>query len=88
MLADKHLSMYVLYHAPYSTDNTNTKDRFPQDLTYGYYAINKKRKDIRKPLDWALVEATAITEDGGIVPGASVGATPEIIQSAEKIIIE
>ncbi|KAK7453282.1 acetyl-CoA hydrolase [Stygiomarasmius scandens] len=71
--ADKHLSM------------------FPQDLTYGYYSLKKSpasHSHPHKPLDWAVVEATAITEDGGIVPGASVGATPEIVQSADKIIIE
>ncbi|KAF9560640.1 acyl-CoA carboxylate CoA-transferase [Agrocybe pediades] len=61
---------------------------FPQDLTYGYYNLKKKHGDPRKPLDWAIVEATAVTEEGHIVPGASVGATPEILQSAEKIIIE
>lgn len=61
---------------------------FPQDLTYGYYSRNKKHGSPSKPLDWAIVEATAITEEGHIVPGASVGATPEIVQSAEKIIIE
>ncbi|KAF5376908.1 hypothetical protein D9615_007351 [Tricholomella constricta] len=61
---------------------------FPQDLTYGYYNLKKKHGDPKKPLDWAIVEATAITEDGKIVPGASVGATPEILQSAEKIIVE
>ncbi|KAG9225691.1 hypothetical protein CCMSSC00406_0007548 [Pleurotus cornucopiae] len=61
---------------------------FPQDLTYGYYSLKKQRGDPRKPLDWAIVEATAITEEGHIVPGASVGATPEILESAEKIIIE
>ncbi|KAF9456296.1 hypothetical protein BDZ94DRAFT_1276026 [Collybia nuda] len=61
---------------------------FPQDLTYGYYNLRKKHGDPKKPLDWAIVEATAITEEGHIVPGASVGATPEILQSAEKIIIE
>ncbi|KAK4705081.1 hypothetical protein P7C70_g1127, partial [Phenoliferia sp. Uapishka_3] len=52
------------------------------------YALNKKHGEPKKHLDWAIVEATAITEDGKIVPGASVGATPEILQSAEKIIIE
>jgi acetyl-CoA hydrolase len=36
----------------------------------------------------AVVEATAIKEDGSIVPGASVGATPELIQMADKVIIE
>lgn len=61
---------------------------FPQDLTYGYYSLRKKHGDPKKPLDWAIIEATAITEEGHIVPGASVGATPEIVQSAEKIIIE
>lgn len=61
---------------------------FPQDLTYGYYNLRKTHGESRKPLDWAIVEATTITEEGHIVPGASVGATPEIVQSAEKIIIE
>lgn len=61
---------------------------FPQDLTYGYYSLKKKHGDPKKPLDWAVIEATAITEDGWIVPGASVGASPEILQCAEKIIIE
>lgn len=35
-----------------------------------------------------MVEATAITEEGGIIPGASVGASPELIQMADKVIIE
>ncbi|KAJ8072794.1 acetyl-CoA hydrolase [Marasmius tenuissimus] len=61
---------------------------FPQDLTYGYYSLKKNHGDPTKPLNWAIVEATAINEEGHIVPGASVGATPEILQSAEKIIIE
>ena len=61
---------------------------FAQNLMYGFYSTRDKHKDSHKPLDWALVEATAITEDGEIVPGASVGATPEILQSADKIIVE
>ena len=35
-----------------------------------------------------VVEASAITADGGIIPGASVGATPSLVQMADKIIIE
>jgi len=35
-----------------------------------------------------IVEATAITEHGGIVPGASVGASPELIQMADKVRLE
>ena len=36
----------------------------------------------------AVIEASAITENGGIIPGASVGASPELIQMADKVIIE
>jgi len=44
---------------------------FPQNLTYGFYSRDKKHGDRTKPLDWAIVEATEILEDGSIVPGAS-----------------
>ncbi|CAO3643132.1 unnamed protein product [Mucor hiemalis] len=58
---------------------------FAQDLVYGFYTKDKPDND---KLDIVIVEATAITEDGWIVPGASVGATPELLQMADKIIIE
>ena len=48
---------------------------FPVDLMYGYYTKHKENGR----LDVAIVEASAITEDGGIIPGASVGASPEIV---------
>ncbi|KAF2684023.1 hypothetical protein K458DRAFT_418343 [Lentithecium fluviatile CBS 122367] len=57
---------------------------FPVDLMYGFYTLNKPNNR----LDVTIVEASAITEDGGIIPGASVGASPELIQMADKIIIE
>lgn len=57
-------------------------------MTYGYYSREKKHGEPGKMLDWAWVEATEILPDGSIVPGASVGATPEILASAEKIIVE
>ncbi|CAJ2510898.1 Uu.00g065230.m01.CDS01 [Anthostomella pinea] len=57
---------------------------FPVDLVYGFYTKDRPNKN----LDVVVVEATAIKEDGSIVPGASVGATPELIQMADKIIIE
>ncbi len=40
-----------------------------------------------KKLDVVIVEASAITEEGGIIPGASVGASPELIQMADKVCI-
>lgn len=57
---------------------------FPQDLTYGYYT-REKSNDL---LDYTIIEATAITEDGSIIPGPAVGATPEMVSVSDKIIIE
>lgn len=57
---------------------------FPQDLTYGFYT-KEKENDL---LDYTIIEATAITEDGSIVPGPAVGASPEMISVSDKIIIE
>ncbi|MCL6404045.1 acetyl-CoA hydrolase/transferase family protein, partial [Pectobacterium carotovorum subsp. carotovorum] len=58
---------------------------FPQDLTYGFYT--RERTD-NKILDYMIVEATAIKEDGSIVPGPSVGGSPEFLSVADKIIVE
>ena len=55
---------------------------FPVDLMYGYYTKDKPNNK----LDVVIVEASAITEDGGIIPGASVGASPELIQMADKVL--
>ncbi|KAI5464905.1 hypothetical protein BGZ63DRAFT_401810 [Mariannaea sp. PMI_226] len=57
---------------------------FPTDLVYGFYTKDRDNKN----LDVTVVEATEILEDGSIVPGASVGATPELLQVADKIIVE
>jgi acetyl-CoA hydrolase len=57
---------------------------FPADLVYGFYTKDRENKN----LDVTVVEATEILADGSIVPGASVGATPELVQMADKIIIE
>ncbi|KAK2063069.1 acetyl-CoA hydrolase/transferase domain-containing protein [Colletotrichum caudatum] len=58
--------------------------QFPVDLVYGFYTKERPNKN----LDVVVVEATEIKEDGSIVPGASVGATPELVQMADKIVIE
>lgn len=39
-------------------------------------------------LDFAIIEAVAITEDGGIVPSASVGNSNIIVECADKVIVE
>lgn len=58
---------------------------FPQDLTYGYYTLDKKTGS---NLDYTIIEATAITEDGSIIPGPAVGASPEMLSVSDKVIIE
>jgi len=74
-----------------NTGKTNFADthlsKFPMDLLYGYYALDKK-VDPEYPLDVGVLEASAITEDGMIIPTASVGTSNIIAQVAKKLIIE
>ncbi|RKD20936.1 succinyl-CoA:acetate CoA-transferase [Caminicella sporogenes DSM 14501] len=50
----------------------------PQFIDYGFFG----------KIDIALVEALAITEDGGIIPTTSVGVMPQAINNADKVIVE
>lgn len=59
---------------------------FAQNLAWGFFT--KDHATNPGKLDMAIVEATAITEDGGLVLGTGVGITPEILALADKIIIE
>jgi acetyl-CoA hydrolase len=65
--ADKHLSMLLVTN--FTSKPLANYFYSPQDLLYGYYSLKKTHGDPKKPLNWAIVEATAITEDGHIVPG-------------------
>jgi acetyl-CoA hydrolase len=56
---------------------------YAQDFGYGFYTLENGGK-----IDIGVVEASCITEDGGIVPTLSIGITPQILERAEKIIIE
>lgn len=56
---------------------------FAQGLSYGFYAKENKGR-----IDIAIIEATGITEDGNIILSTGIGATPELVQIADKIIIE
>lgn len=68
-----------------NTDAVRMGDRhlslFAEDLFNGFYTPGGK-------LDLAVVEATAITEDGHIILSTTVAAAPEIIHIAEKVIVE
>lgn len=57
---------------------------FAQDLGYGFYT-----KDTPSgKLDLAIIEVSAITEDGGLVPTSSCGVIPEILMICDKVILE
>lgn len=49
-----------------------------QNVRYGFFG----------KIDVAIVEAVAITEEGGIVPSTSVGNTPTFVKMADKVIVE
>src|SRR6056297_1133028 len=56
---------------------------FAQDLKYGFYT-----KEQGGGLDLAIIEASGIDENGNIILAGSVGTAPEIIDIADKIIVE
>lgn len=56
---------------------------FPQDFFNGFYT-----KEQGGGLDFAIIEASAINEDGNIILAGAVGAAPEYITMADKIIVE
>ena len=49
-----------------------------QNLRYGFYG----------KMDYALIEATAITEEGDIIPGLAVGDAPNFIKCADRVFVE
>jgi acetyl-CoA hydrolase len=56
---------------------------YAQDFGYGFYTLENEGK-----IDVGIIEASCITENGGIVPTLAVGIVAEIVARAEKIIIE
>lgn len=51
--------------------------------------VGKKiRRGILGSLDMAIVEAIAITEEGGIIPSTSVGLAPVFVAEAKGVIVE
>ncbi|MFB4163227.1 acetyl-CoA hydrolase/transferase family protein [Alteribacillus sp. JSM 102045] len=46
------------------------------------------RNDVLNPIDFAIVEAVSITEDGLIIPSTSVGNSSVFVEKAESVIVE
>lgn len=57
------------------------------DIHVGRFPIEIANGFVPKP-DVAVVEACAITEDGGIVPTTAVGIAPTAVRMADKVIVE
>ncbi len=56
-----------------------------QHLSHTAEAI---RQGVLNPVDYAIIEAAAITEEGQIIPTGSVGNSPIFVQTAKHVIIE
>ena len=57
---------------------------FAQDLGYGFYTKDTPTGR----LDLAIIEVSAINEDGGLIPTASCGVIAEILMQCDRIIVE
>ncbi|KAF7550534.1 hypothetical protein G7046_g7985 [Stylonectria norvegica] len=81
---DKHLSMFPVDLVYVWNPIPNALEQVANPTQQGFYTKDRPNNS----LDVTVVEATDILPDGSIIPGASVGATPELVQMADKIIIE
>ncbi|SOC25058.1 succinyl-CoA:acetate CoA-transferase [Ureibacillus xyleni] len=52
------------------------------------HVAEEVRKGTLGKIDYAIIEAAAITEDGCIIPTGSVGNSPIFVEKAENVIIE
>ena len=52
------------------------------------HTAEEVRKGTLGDIDYAIIEAAAITEDGSIIPTGSVGNSPIFVEKAEHVIIE
>ena len=52
------------------------------------HVAEEVRKGTLGKIDYAIIEAAAITEDGTIIPTGSVGNSPIFVEKAENVIIE
>lgn len=52
------------------------------------HVAEEVRKGTLGKIDYAIIEAAAITEDGQIIPTGSVGNSPIFVEKAENVIIE
>lgn len=77
---------------PYQTNASLRNKINAGEIMYADMHLSQVGQQIKEgffgPIHVAVVEAVAITEDGGIVPSTSVGNSNIFIDTAEKVIIE
>jgi len=78
--------------SPFQADSGIRNKINSGDITYvdAHLSHNAElvRQGIIGPIDFAIIEATAITEDGLLIPTTSVGNSPIFVQEADQVIIE
>ena len=78
--------------APYQGDPAIRKAINTGQVLYSDMHLSHNAELIRQgiigPIDFAIIEATAITEDGQIIPTTSVGNSPILVEMAKEVIIE
>ncbi|MCL1897570.1 MAG: acetyl-CoA hydrolase/transferase family protein [Micrococcales bacterium] len=82
----------VAYRTPYQSDptvraaiNAGATDYVDEHLSH---LAPKVRQGFVGPMDWAVIEVTAINADGSLVPSSSLGNNLAYMQSARQIILE
>ena len=77
---------------PYQTGNLISRAINDGAVMYHDIHLSRVAEQVRcgflGHLDIAVIEATAITEDGGIIPTTSVGASPTFVSEADGVIVE
>ena len=90
--ADSDLSSQHLVgrRGPYQSDRDTRGAINRGEIQYIEQHLSHTAEWVRngEPIDLAIIEAVAITEDGGIVPTTSVGNSPIFVQQAEQVIVE
>ncbi len=89
LLAMHHV---VARRLPYQSDSVLRKQINLGGVGYTDQHLSQTAEFIRSgylgEIDLAIIEATCITEDGGIVPTTSVGNSPIFVEKAKRVIVE
>ncbi|MGM8212402.1 succinate CoA transferase [Virgibacillus sp. W0430] len=82
------INMRIPYQGnPVMRKKINNGEMFYIDQHLSHTA-EEVRKGTLEKIDYAVIEAAAITEDGMIIPTGSVGNSPIFVQEAKHVIIE